>query len=58
MIDFLMDILHFNSTSGSENELAMYISEKYKPKNSSSELQVTEEGRLNVFVRYREPKED
>jgi acetylornithine deacetylase len=56
MIDFLLDILRFNSTSGSENELAMYIFDKYKPKNSSSELQVTEEGRLNVFFKYGEPK--
>lgn len=56
MLDFLLDILRFNSTSGSENELAMYIFDKYKPKNSSSELQVTEEGRLNVFFKYGEPK--
>lgn len=56
MIDFLLDIMRFNSTSGSENELAMYISDKYKPKNSSSEIQVTKEGRLNVFFKYGEPK--
>jgi acetylornithine deacetylase len=51
-----MDILRYDSTSGSENELAMYISDKYKPKNSSSEIQVTENGRLNVFFKYGEPK--
>lgn len=56
MLDFLFDILRFNSTSGSENELAMYISDKYKPKNSSSEIQVTDQGRLNVFFKYGEPK--
>lgn len=38
MLNFLFYILSFNSTSRSENELAMYISDKYKPKNSSSEI--------------------
>jgi acetylornithine deacetylase len=56
MIDFLMDILRFDSTSGSENELAMYITEKYKPKNSILEIQETRNGRLNVFFKYGEPK--
>lgn len=56
MIDFLMDILRFNSTSGSENELAMYISEKYKPANANIEIQETESGRLNVFFKWGEPK--
>lgn len=56
MLNFLLDILRFDSTSGSENELAMYISEKYKPKNSYSEIQVTGNGRLNVFFKYGEPK--
>lgn len=56
MIDFLMDILRFNSTSGSENELAMYISEKYKPANADLEIQETESGRLNVFFKWGEPK--
>lgn len=51
-----MDILRFNSTSGSENELAMYISEKYKPANANVEIQETESGRLNVFLKWGEPK--
>lgn len=56
MLNFLLDILRFDSTSGSENELAMYISEKYRPKNSYAEIQVTDNGRLNVFFKYGEPK--
>lgn len=56
MLNFLLDILRFNSTSGSENELAMYISDKYKPKNANSEIQVTDNGRLNIFFSYGEPK--
>lgn len=51
-----MDILRFNSTSGSENELAMYIAEKYKPSNAEVELQETVSGRLNVFFKWGEPK--
>jgi len=56
MENFLLDILRFNSTSGSENELAKYIFEKYKPENSSVEIQETSGDRLNVFFKYGEPK--
>jgi acetylornithine deacetylase len=51
-----MDILRFDSTSGSENELAKYIAEKYKPENADVEIQKTESGRLNVFFKWGEPK--
>lgn len=56
MIDFLLDIMRFDSTSGKENELAKYISEKYKPEDAVSEIQETEFGRLNIFFKWGEPK--
>jgi acetylornithine deacetylase len=56
MIDFLMDILEFDSTSGKENELAEYIFKSYKPDGAESEIHRTEGERLNVFFRYGYPK--
>ncbi len=56
MIDFLLDIMRFDSTSGNENELAEYISKKYKPEDAELEIQKTELGRLNVFFKWGEPK--
>jgi acetylornithine deacetylase len=56
MINFLLDILRFNSTSGSENELSKYISINYKPENSDLEIQETDGGRLNILFKYGEPK--
>ena len=56
MIEFLLDILRFDSTSRSENELAKYIAGKYKPIDAELEIQETGEKRLNVFFKYGEPK--
>lgn len=56
MLKFLLDVLKFDSTSGLENELARYISSKYKPEGADVELQETDGGRLNVFFKYGEPK--
>lgn len=56
MIDFLMDIMRFDSTSGKEAELAKYITGKYKPGDAELELQETKYKRLNVFFKWGEPK--
>ena len=56
MIDFLLDIMRFDSTSGKEAELAKYISEKYKPSDAELEIQETKYKRLNVFFNWGEPK--
>jgi len=56
MVDFLLDIMRFDSTSGKEAELAKYISEKYKPLDAELEIQETEFKRLNVFFKWGEPK--
>jgi acetylornithine deacetylase len=56
VIDFLLDILNFDSTSGRENELAKYIYTNYKPFSSTAEIQETKEGRLNVFFKTGEPR--
>jgi len=56
MLNFLQDILRFDSTSGSENELARYIFSNYKPEGTESELQETGYGRLNVLFKTGEPK--
>jgi acetylornithine deacetylase len=56
MIDFLLNILNFDSTSGSENNLVKYIHENYNHTKSEVEIQETENGRLNIFFKYGEPK--
>lgn len=56
MLDFLNDILRFDSTSGSENDLVRYIFDKYKPEGTEAELQETGFGRLNIFFKTGEPK--
>jgi acetylornithine deacetylase/succinyl-diaminopimelate desuccinylase-like protein len=56
MIDFLLDIMRFDSTSGRENELVKYISETYKPHEAEAEIQKTKSGRLNIFFKWGEPK--
>lgn len=56
MIDFLLDIMRFDSTSGKESELAKYIAEKYKPDDVELEIHTTESGRTNVFFKWGEPK--
>ena len=56
MIDFLLDIMRFDSTSGRESELAKYIAEKYKPDDAELEMHTTESGRTNVFFKWGEPK--
>ena len=56
MIDFLLNILKIDSTSGSENELVKYIIENYKQVKSEMEIQKTKSGRLNIFFKYGEPK--
>ncbi|MEO8665846.1 MAG: M20/M25/M40 family metallo-hydrolase [Ignavibacteria bacterium] len=56
MIDFLLDIMSFNSTSGNEAELARHIFEKYKPAGAVPEIQEAGSGRLNVFFKWGEPK--
>lgn len=56
MLDFLLDILKFDSTSGSENELARHIAAVYTPRDAGVEIQKTPAGRLNLFFKYGEPK--
>jgi acetylornithine deacetylase len=56
MIDFLLNILNFDSTSGSENNLVKYIHENYNHTKSEVEIQETENGRLNILFKYGEPK--
>ncbi|MBK8549833.1 MAG: M20/M25/M40 family metallo-hydrolase [Ignavibacteria bacterium] len=56
MIDFLLDIMRFDSTSGKENELAEYISQKYKPADAELEIHKTEFGRSNIFFKWGNPK--
>ncbi len=56
MIDFLLDIMRFDSTSGRESELAKYIAEKYKPDDAELEMHTTDSGRTNVFFKWGEPK--
>ncbi|MDQ3020882.1 MAG: M20/M25/M40 family metallo-hydrolase [Bacteroidota bacterium] len=56
MIDFLLDIMRFDSTSGKENELAKYIYKKYKPRDAGAEIQETKLGRLNIFFKWGVPK--
>ncbi len=56
MINFLLDIMRFDSTSGKESELAKYIADKYKPHDAELEIQKTKFNRLNVFFKWGEPK--
>ena len=56
MIDFLLNILKYDSTSGKENELVKFIKENYSHKKSEVEIQETEGGRRNIFLKYGEPK--
>lgn len=56
MVDFLLDLMRFDSTSGRESELAKYIAEKYKPADAELEMHTTESGRTNVFFKWGEPK--
>ncbi len=56
MIDFLLDIMRFDSTSGRENELVKYISAKHKPADAEAEIQKTKSGRENIFFKWGEPK--
>jgi len=56
MIDFFLNILNFDSTSGSENNLVKYIYENCKHAKSEVEIQETEGGRLNIFFKFGEPR--
>ncbi|TRZ64599.1 M20/M25/M40 family metallo-hydrolase [bacterium] len=56
MIDFLMDIMRFDSTSGLENDLARHIASKHKPEGSECFIQETDEKRLNVFFKFGQPE--
>lgn len=55
MINFLLDILRFDSTSGKENELAIYLAERNLLPGASMDLQITKDKRMNLFYKYGEP---
>lgn len=56
MIDFLIKIMETDSTSGTEEKLACYIADNFKPEGAVSELQEIPNGKKNVFFIWGNPE--
>jgi acetylornithine deacetylase len=60
MIDFLLNIMSIDSTSGKENELGNYFKENFHPEGSELEVQEIETaagiGQVNLFYKWGNPE--
>lgn len=56
MIDFLIEIMGVESTSGMENSVAEYIKDNYFPEGAELEIQDIDNGMVNLFYKWGKPE--